>query len=342
MQVFARLDRDCTLGDTPSIVRRLDSLGFDGLHVSETTHDPFVVAAIALTSSSRLLVRTSVALAFVRSPLVTAYSAWDLMKLSGGRFHLGLGTQIRQNIEDRYGMPWRSPIERMTEYVDFLECAFAAFRTGTLVPYEGQHYQLRRLQPPFNPGPDSETNPPQIWLGGVNRKICELAGARAQGFMTHSTNSHPRYIEAHCLPSLAVGAKRAGRAERSVPVFAGSCFITGRDRRQIATEQERQRQKLAFLFSTPAYRPTLDLCGFAEVQEQLQAMARQRNWDGLQSVVTDELLNEVLPSATYDELPSLVHARLSGIVNGFVLPPPADPSDDTAFARVLSAIKGTD
>ena len=339
MQVFARLDRDCTLAATPSFARRIEALGFDGVHVSETIHDPFVVAALAAAHTTRLLVRTSVALAFVRSPLLTAYSAWDLMQLSKGRFHLGLGTQIRQNIEDRYGMPWTSPTERMTEYLDFLDCAFESFRTGELVPFEGSHYKLRRLQPLFNPGPSSESAPPQLWLGGVSRTMCELAGARARGLMTHSTNSHPRYIEEYCLPHLAAGARRAGRAESSVQIFAGSCFITGRDGAHLAAERERQRQKFAFLFSTPAYKPTLELCGYSEIQGRLQTMAREGNWDGLQSVVTDELLNEVLPSGTYDELPSMVQARLSGIASGFVLQPPPDPSDDRVFARALADIQ---
>jgi probable F420-dependent oxidoreductase len=339
MQVFARLDASCALADVARTTRRIESLGYDGVQISETTHDPFVVAALCIANSSQLVVRTSVALAFVRSPLLTAYAAWDLSGLSRGHFQLGLGSQIRQNIEDRYGMPWSSPVERMREYIGVLGSAFAAFRTGGLVPFDGDHYRLRRLQPYFNPGPDEETATPPIWLGGVNQRMCELAGELASGFMTHSTNSHPRYLRERCVPSLHQGARAVGRDVTSIRLVAGLCFVTGRDSDELAGRRAAQRRKFAFLYSTPAYRPTLELCGYPRLHQELRELVRDGDWDALDSVVTDEVLDEIQPTATYDELPTLVVRRLSGLVSGFVLQLPDDPADDAQFRKVIAAIQ---
>jgi alkanesulfonate monooxygenase SsuD/methylene tetrahydromethanopterin reductase-like flavin-dependent oxidoreductase (luciferase family) len=111
MKVHAGMDPRLPLREVAAYARRVEAMGYDGLHVAETVHDPFMVATLALEHTERVVVRTNVALAFVRSPLRTAYAAWDLAVLSGGRFHLGLGTQIRQNIEDRYAMPWGEPVD---------------------------------------------------------------------------------------------------------------------------------------------------------------------------------------------------------------------------------------
>ncbi|GAA4803719.1 LLM class flavin-dependent oxidoreductase [Tomitella cavernea] len=192
MKVYTGLDVAIGRVDVAEAARRAEAAGYDGLHVSETVRDPFLLALVALQATERIVVRTSVALAFVRSPLLTAYTAWDLSKLSGGRFHLGLGSQIRQNIEQRYGMPWSAPADRMREYVGVVRAAFETFRTGALVPYEGQRYRFTRMQPYFNPGPDQETIDPPVYLGGVGRRMCNVAGAVADGLVTHPTNSDPR------------------------------------------------------------------------------------------------------------------------------------------------------
>src|SRR5205807_9828989 len=114
----------------PAYARRIEAMGFDGLHVAETVHDSLAVSLLVAEHTDRIVIRTSVALAFVRSPTLTAYAAWDLSRFSGGRFQLGLGTQIRQNIEDRMGMPWSEPVPRMREYVRVLGELFRVFGEG--------------------------------------------------------------------------------------------------------------------------------------------------------------------------------------------------------------------
>ena len=327
------------LRDVAAYAQRVEALGYDGLHVDETVHDAFAVALLAAEHTERIVVRTSVALAFVRSPMLVAYTAWDLAKFSGGRFQLGIGTQIRQNIEDRYGMPWRDPIGQLRDYITALDAIFAAFRHGGPLRHEGSHYRLTRLQPYFNPGPDPAVEPPPIWLGGVNAGICQLAGERAAGFVTHPTNSNPRYLETLCLPNLAIGAARSGRDLSSLELVVGLQVITGADGSAIAAERERQRQLFAFLYSTPAYRRTLELYDMADLAPRLQQLVRADRWNELASVVTDDVLDALVPTATYAELPALVSARFGGLAQGVLLNPPADTRADAALARAVAEIQ---
>jgi probable F420-dependent oxidoreductase len=333
------MDPRMPLEQIPPYARRVEALGFDGLHASETVHDAFAVALLALEHTDRLVVRTSVALAFVRSPLLTAYTAWDLTCFSGGRFQLGLGTQIRQNIEERYGMPFGDPIGRMRDYLDAVESAFAAFRTGDGMAHVGHYYRLTRMQPYFNAGPDPDVEPPPIYLGGVNREMCRLAGARAAGFVTHPTNSSPRYLTELCLPHLRAGASEAGRDLAKLEIVAGSPIITGRTPDELAVAREHQRRMFAFLYSTPAYARTLELYGHADLVPQLQQMIRTDRWSELPSLVGDDLLDELIPAATYADLPDLLLERYRGLASGLVLTPPADPAADDAFRDVVRALR---
>ena len=212
MKVYAGMDPRLSLPEAITHAQRVERLGYDGLHVAETVHDSMAVALLVAEHTERITVRTSVTLAFARSPTLLAYAAWDLAKLSGGRFELGLGTQIRQNIEDRYAVPFGDdPIGRLGDYVGAVRAAFASFASGAAPSYESPHYRVTRMQPYFNPGPDAATQPPPIYLGGVQRKACALAGAVADGFVSHPTNSNPRYLRETCLPALADGARDAGR-----------------------------------------------------------------------------------------------------------------------------------
>ena len=214
MRVYAGMDPRLSLPEAVAHAQRVERLGYDGLHVAETVHDSMAVALLVAEHTERIVVRTSVTLAFARSPTLLAYAAWDIAKLSGGRFELGLGTQVRQNIEDRYAVPFGDdPVGRLGDYVGAVRAAFASFASGAAPAYESPHYRVTRMQPYFNPGPDAATQPPPIYLGGVQRKACALAGAVADGFVSHPTNSNPRYLRETCLPALD------GRCARRGPVL---------------------------------------------------------------------------------------------------------------------------
>ena len=255
MKTYLAVDPRLPLSSTAAYARRAEHLGFAGLHVPETVHDALTVAALALEHTCNLIVRSAITLAFVRSPTALGYAAWDLSAFSGGRFELGLGTQIKQNIEDRYGMPWSEPVARMGEYIGALHALFKTFDTGAPLRFEGEHYRLTRMQPYFNPGPGDVT-PPPIWLGAVNLRMCELAGAAADGVISHSTSADPDHLREVVRPALDRGGAGVGRPVGSVPIVAAPPIATGNTDADVAAERERQRRLLAFLYSTPSYATT--------------------------------------------------------------------------------------
>jgi probable F420-dependent oxidoreductase len=336
------MDPRCSLLEAIAHAQRVERLGYDGIHVAETVHDAMAVALLVAEHTESLTVRTSVVLAFTRSPTLLAYAAWDLSKLSAGRFQLGLGTQIRQNIEDRYGVPFgEDPIGRLRDYVGAVRAAFASFATGRAPSYESAHYSVTRMQPYFNPGPDPATTVPPIYLGGVQRRACELAGAIGDGFVSHPTNSNPRYLVETCLPALATGAHATGRdlAGEGFETVVGTSVITGASADAVLSERERQRRLLAFLYSTPAYAPTLELYGWNELGPRLRDLIRHERWDDLGTVLSDEVLDTLVPCGTFEELPGLLLQRFSGLGQGILISPPTDDANDDAFAAVVAAVR---
>ncbi len=341
MKVYAGMDPAMPLDQIIAHAKRVEALGYDGLHVPETIHDAMAVSLLVAEHTSRLIIRTSVALAFVRSPTLTAYSAWDISKFSDGRFELGLGTQIRQNIEGRYAMPWSDPIQKMRDYVGALGALFAVFRTGGPIDFESPNYRLNRMQPYFNPGPDETTPIPKIYLGGVNTGVCRLAGAKADGFVTHPTNSNPRYLEELCLPALREGATESDRDldADDFQLVIGTQVLTGSTQDELQADKERQRRLFAFLYSTPAYATSLKLYGWQELASQLQTMVRQERWDELHNIVSDEILETFIPSGTYQQLPDILATRFANLGQGILLAPPTDVDHDRAFSDVVKAVQ---
>ena len=285
-----------------------------------------------------LTVLISVLVAFPRSPMNVALASWDLQKMSGGRFELGMGTQIKQNIEDRYSARWLPPAAGMREYVGALRAIFHAFRTGERLEYIGEHYKFTRLQPFFNPGPIDAPDVP-LMLGAVGPKMLELVGKTADGIHTHPTNTSVRYLKEVILPQIAVGTAQRdpGRAK---PFISASQFVaTGPDDATVAAERERFRDMLAFLFSTPAYWASLELFGWQHIGEQLLALTREGRWKDMPGVFTDEVLDTFLVSGRYDQLPERLGSRFGGLVDRITLTVPTDPANDAAAAEAIRQIR---
>lgn len=337
MRLATTLPQDTQLRDVAAAVQRYERLGFDTVHVPETVHDSLAVALLALEHTTRLRVRTSMTLAFPRSPMVVAYSAWDLARFSGGRFQLGLATQVRGNIVGRFSMPWTEPAAQLADYVRAVRRIFAAFSDGGPLLHEGSHYRFDRLQPYFNPGP-LDVPAPEIFTGGVNRLMCELGGAEADGFVTHPSNSHPRFLRESVLPWLAEGAAAAQRASRPYLVV-GAKAVGAPDEASLTAARADVRRELAFLYSTPAYRPTLTLLGHGELGERLNQLVREQRWAELPAVLPDDVLAEVVPSGTYAELPAVIADWYGGLCDELTLSTPSDETADAEFAAMLDAVR---
>lgn len=326
------------LSDVPSWAKRVEALGFDAIHVPETIQDPFSVATLALHATQTVTVRTSMVVAFARSPMLTAYAGWGLSKFSQGRFQLGLASQVRGNIVGRFSVEWSDPAAKLGDYVRSVRAIFSAFQTGEALDYAGTHYRFDRLQPYFNPGPLSHSAP-SIWTGGVNERMCELAGEVADGFVCHPTNSHPNALKANILPALASGAHHAGRSREDVAIIVGPQPIMAASRDLLAPAFEARRSELAFLYSTPAYRQQLALFGIEHVGEALSDMARRSDWNDLAAHLSDEIMHALVPSGTYDEMPDVLEAWYSGLCSGIALAVPDDDGDDDAIRDLVGSCK---
>jgi probable F420-dependent oxidoreductase len=305
--------------------------------VPDSVHDGLAAAALALQATTSLHVATSVLVAFPRSPMIVAVAAWDLQEMSGGRFELGLGSQVRGNIVGRYSTPWTAPVPRMREYVQALRAIFDCWQNGTTLRFEGEHYQFTRMQPFFKPDPIEHPTIP-IYTGAVGPAMLALAGEVADGLMTHPTNTAPRYLREAVLPRLARGAARSGRDPKALDLMVGPLVVTGRDAASVAVEREQTRQLLTFLYSTPSYWPSLELFGWRERGEQLHQLTREGRWGDMASVVDDEMLAVFAPQGTYDEIGGVLREWYAELTSWITFPMPADQTCDPDAARVIASL----
>ena len=328
-EVFASTPENMGPAEIGPHAARAEAMGFNGLQVPDAVHDGLLLSALALNATKELVVTTSVLVAFARSPMITAIAAWDLQKLSKGRFEVGLGTQVQANIEKRYSARWDSPVPQMREYVQAMKAIFNSFQTGDRLAFEGEHYTLTKLQPFFNPGPIEYPDIP-ILCGAVGPAMTAMVGRIADGMITHPTNTPPEYIRQVCLPRLQAGFERAHRSADDFKFVLGPLTATGKDEQQVAVEWEKMRNLLGFLYSTPAYWPSLELFGWQEKGQQLLDMTRQGNWEEMPNIITDEMLSKFVPCGTYGEIAQIFHSRFAGLAHRITFPMPENSTDDEA------------
>lgn len=287
MKLDARLVFD-SLRDVPAIAAAAESLGFDGVWTSETTHDPFLAMALAAAHTQRITLGTAIALAFTRSPTVLAHTAWDLAQLSGGRFVLGLGTQVKAHITRRFGVPWDPPAPKLREVIAAIRAVWAAWAEGKPLNFRGRFFTLSLMTPFFTPpGP----SPPglRIEIAGVGPRMCRLAGEVADGLHVHPFHTR-RYLREVIMPALGAGLDRAGRSRRNVSVTC-SVFAAAGTTREVQAARADIRRHLAFYASTPTYRPVLELHGWGEIGERLSRLAAHKRWDEMPALVRDDMLD---------------------------------------------------
>ena len=338
-RVYATMDQRMPLSRVAEHARRAEALGYDGLDVPESVHDGLLAAGAALAATTRLQVATSVVVAFPRSPMAVAHAAWDLQELSGGRFLLGLGSQVRGNIVGRYSTPWSAPIPRMREYVGSLRAIFDTWQNGTPLRFEGEHYRFTRMQPFFAPGKLERPGIP-ILLGGIGPAMTALAGEVADGLVTHPTGSAPRYVREVVAPRIAEGARRAGRAPAACALQVGPLIATGEGAEDVRREREGVRRLFGFLFSTPPYWPPLELFGWKQRGEKLHELSRAGRWDEMTDLVSDEMLDTFATSAPYAEVADVLRERYASLTDWITFPVPADPAHDASAARAIRALHG--
>ena len=326
-----------SLPGSAAAARALESAGYDGAFTFEGPHDPFLPLVLAAEATEHLELTTAVAIAFARSPMTLAHQAWDLQALSGGRFHLGLGSQVKAHIQRRFSMPWSAPAARMREVVLAIRAIWSAWQDRMPLRFEGEHYTHTLMTPFFDPGP-LDVGPPPIWMGGVGPRMTEVAGEVADGFMVHPFCTE-RSLHEVTLPALERGRARTGARAAPIQISLPVMVATGADDAAMAAAATAVRAQIAFYGSTPAYRVVLDAHGWGDLQPQLQDLTRQGDWATMAQVVHDDLLHAVAVVAPPGEVAAEIDRRYGGVLDRVALNAPyaADPAIWEQIASDLRA-----
>jgi probable F420-dependent oxidoreductase len=338
LKVTATMGADVRLRDVVTHAKRVESLGYDTLSVAEAVHDGMLSAMAALGATSTLRVSQGVLVAFARSPMLAAQGAWDLQDYSGGRFQLGLGTQVKGNIIGRFGMPWSAPAARLTDYVGAVRACFDTFQNDAPLNFVSESYTLNRMQPFFNPGP-LDCGPPSILMGAVGPLMTRAVGKVGDALQTHPTNSEARYLRDVTRPRLEEGTKAAGRNLR-IEMTAGPMIATGATAEEVESEIQAARESLVFTLSTPAYWPALEYHGWRDVGEALREYTRAGKWAEMNDLVTDEILKTFVPAGTYDEIADILLAEYDDVAERILFPVPKDPKNDAAAREAIAKLQG--
>ncbi len=291
--------------------QRAEAIGFDGLAIPEITGDPFIHAAIACNATERIQARTAIAVAFPRSPMVVASESWAIQVNSGGRFAVGLGTQVKGHNERRFSTPWKAPRSRMVEYVKALRAIWRCWELGEKLDYRGEHYQLTLMTPEFTP-PKSNLPMTPVYLAAVRPKMIESAASVADGLRLHGFCTK-KYLHEVVMPAIDRGLESSGRSRSEVDICGGGFIMTGPDEETVAKNREWVRYRVAFYGSTRTYEPVMALHGWNDLAAKLHHMSKTGQWKKMAAEVPDEVLDEFGVYTTYDRLPEAIEARFGGI-----------------------------
>jgi probable F420-dependent oxidoreductase len=317
-----------SLKEVPAIAQAAEAIGFDALWSTETVHDPFLPGALIAEHTRRLQFGTAVAIAFARSPANLAYTAWDLAQASGGRFILGLGTQVKAHIERRYGMPWPdSVVGKLREQIAALRALWRTWQTGEKLDFRGEHYKLTLMSPFFNPGRIEHPDIP-IDIAGVNTGLARLAGECADGFHVHPFHS-PAYLKQVLLPAIEQGALNAGRSRSDIQVSTTVFAVS------LPEDDLFARAQIAFYASTPSYRAVMALHGWEEVASQLSELAKRGQWGEMPALIDDVMLRTFAVVAKPADLRDALHERYAGLADRLALYLPFLPGERDEFWRGL-------
>jgi len=300
------------------IASRLDHDGAHGFYFADLMHDPFLGVAMAAPGTSRLHFGTAIALAFTRSPTTLAYTANDLQAATGGRFVLGLGTQIRPHIERRFGLTWDRPVQRLREAVLAMRAVWRAWETGEKLKFEGEVFNLSLMTPAFSPEP-APGGPPPVYLAAVGPHMAELAGEVGDGLFVHAFTTAD-YVRNVLLPAVERGLARSGRSRADFQLCLSAFIADTTAAASVAEAREQARSSVAFYASTPDYRGVLDQHGLGELQPRLRQLTREGAWDRMAAEISDEVLDLFCISGDPAELCDGLASRWSGLVDQVSLP----------------------
>jgi len=330
------------LPGTGARAAELERAGYDGAWSAETNHDPFLPHVLAAEATSTIELGTGIAVAFARNPMLLANLGWDLQALSGGRFVLGLGSQIKPHITKRFSMEWSHPAPRMREMIQATRAIWDTWLNGTPLEFRGEFYKHTLMTPFFCPPADELAGfgPPKVFLAAVGELMTEVAGEVCDGMICHGFTTE-RYIREVTLPALERGRAKAGKTmdgfELSGPLFV----VTGTTDEEFAKARAATTQQIAFYGSTPAYRSVLELHGWGDLQTDLNALSKRGEWQAMGELIEGEVLDAfAVVAETPEDVAKKLAERFGGLVQrlSFYAPYQSDPDRWKAVLDDLKAI----
>jgi probable F420-dependent oxidoreductase len=322
--------------DVPGVARELERLGFDGLYTAEGPHEPFFPLLLAAEHTTRPTLFTNIAVAFARSPLDLAQLANDLHLASRGRFVLGVGSQIRPHIQNRFSMPWGHPARRMRDLVSAVKAIQHAWNERTPLAFRSESYTHTLMTPFFDPGPNPFGAPP-VWVAGLGPRMTRTAAEVGDGLLVHPFHSGT-FLHERVTPAVADGLAVSGRDRADFTVAAVPIVCTGRTDQELEAATAGVRRLLAFYGSTPAYRVALEPHGWEGLQLELNRLTKAGRWEELPALVSDEVLDTLAVRGPPGEIGGLVAARYGSAVDRVGLSMPYAVAPET-LAGVVAGFR---
>jgi probable F420-dependent oxidoreductase len=295
--------------------QRASAAGLSGLVVTEAGRTAYLTCG-ALVTAADIDVLTGIAVAFPRSPMVTAATAWELAEASGGRFRLGLGSQVRAHIERRYSSVFDHPGPRLREYVLAVKQIFASFRDGSPLAVEGEYYNLSLLPPIWAPGPIACADPP-VDVAAVSPWMLRMAAEVADGVHVHPLNT-PTYLRETVLPNLEAGAARSGRRAEDLEIIVPAFLVVGDTDEERARWREMARVQIAFYGSTPNYAFIFEQLDREDTTDLIRAHQRAGDVPGMAAEIDDDLLENFVTEGTWDGIADTIVDKYGGLATRVV------------------------
>jgi probable F420-dependent oxidoreductase len=307
--------------------------GYDMVTCGELSHDSILTMALAGNATDQIELMTSVTIAFPRSPMVLAMEAWDIQRLTKGRFSIGLGSQVKGHNERRFGGSWSAAAPRMKEYIQMMKAIWSSWQDGEPADFIGKQYRYTLMTPNFNPGP-IDFPKPKIYLAVVGPAMARVAGEVADGVLPHGGIMTDKYMRETLLPNVKVGLERSGRTWDDIDIASSGYLALGETDEEISAALDRYRQPLSFYGSTRSYHHVLRMHDLEDLGMRLHRLSLEGNWQEMREIITEDDLLKLTETCKYDDYPEFVRTKREYASQmGFGMP--SDTPEQAARAREM-------
>ncbi len=314
---FDLMARASSWADAADLAKRLEGAGFSGMLMTEGSQVPWMMIAAAATAAPTLHFCTGIAVAFPRSPMMSAQIAWELARNTQGRFRLGLGSQVKAHITRRYASQFDRPAPQMKDYLQAVRACLKAFRREGPLQHEGPYYNLSLLPEQWSPG-RHDYEDIKLDISAVGPYMTRVAGELADGIHVHPMHSMP-YIANRVLPDLAIGAARTGRDISEIDLIVPVMAITGDSPEEQAAATLTAKTQIGFYGATPNYAFQFDDLGYDGMRDKLRVHLKSGDTEALVALIDDEMLNHFALPARWDDMADKLIARYQGLASRVVM-----------------------